>query len=129
MPFYRNWTAVSAQMIKQEALMQHTQSGRRVARLALGLALMTAVPGITTVAAQANDKPAAQGQVPAPEIKTRQENDQTIEEYRIHGKLYAIKITPSHGEPYMLVDHSGDGNFQMERNLRVAIPEWTLLRW
>lgn len=109
--------------------MQHTQSGQRFARLALGLALMTTLPGMTTVAAQADDKPAAQSQAPAPEITTRQEKDQSIEEYRIHGKLYAIKITPSRGEPYMLVDHSGDGNFQMERNLRVAIPEWTLLRW
>ncbi|WP_414500995.1 MULTISPECIES: DUF2782 domain-containing protein [unclassified Zymobacter] len=110
--------------------MQHTQSGRRFARLALGLVVTAAVPGLTTVAAHADDKPAAtQAQQQTPDITTRQEKDQTIEEYRIHGKLYAIKITPSRGEPYMLVDHSGDGNFQMERNLRIAIPEWTLLRW
>lgn len=109
--------------------MQNTQSARRFARLALGLAVMTTVSGITLTTAQAEEQPAAQTQQQSPQITTRQEKDQTIEEYRIHGKLYAIKITPSRGEPYMLVDHSGDGNFQMERNLRVAIPEWTLLRW
>lgn len=109
--------------------MQNPQSARRFARLALGLAVMVAAPSITMTAAQADEQPAAQAQQQSPQITTRQEKDQTIEEYRIHGKLYAIKITPSRGEPYMLVDHSGDGNFQMERNLRVAIPEWTLLRW
>lgn len=66
---------------------------------------------------------------PAPDITTRQEQDRTLEEYRINGRLYAIKITPRQGEPYMLVDHNGDGNFQMERNIHVAVPQWTLIRW
>ena len=108
--------------------MQRTSSRQRLTRLAFGLAVTAATTGaMVSMTAQASEKTAAQAQ--SPEVTSRQEKDQTIEEYRIHGKLYAIKITPRRGAPYMLVDHSGDGNFQMESNVRVAIPEWTLLRW
>ena len=110
--------------------MQRTSSRQRLTRLAFGLAVTAATAGaMVSMTAQAGEKTAAQAQPQSPEITSRQEKDQTIEEYRIHGKLYAIKITPRRGAPYMLVDHSGDGNFQMESNVRVAIPEWTLMRW
>ena len=109
--------------------MQHTQSVQKRVKWALGMVLIAAACGVMPAGAFAKDSSAEQQRPPTPEITTRQEQDQKIEEYRINGKLYAIKITPSRGEPYLLVDHSGDGNFQMERNLRIAVPQWTLLRW
>src|SRR3989338_2466534 len=33
----------------------------------------------------------------APEVTITKETEQTVEEYRVGGKLYMIKITPNHG--------------------------------
>lgn len=67
---------------------------------------------------------------PEPEITIRQEADRTIEEYRINGQLYAIKVTPKVGEPYYLVDSEGDGQLdkRQERG-RLLIPSWILFKW
>jgi len=46
-----------------------------------------------------------------PVVTTRQEGQNKIEEYRVHGKLYAIRVTPKIGAPYTLVDQEGTGNF------------------
>lgn len=67
---------------------------------------------------------------PEPEITIRQEADRTIEEYRINGQLYAIKIIPKVGEPYYLVDSEGDGQLdnRQERG-RLLVPSWILFKW
>ena len=46
-----------------------------------------------------------------PEITIREQGGDKFEEHRIAGRLYAIKVTPSHGVPYFLIDEQGDGNF------------------
>jgi hypothetical protein len=46
-----------------------------------------------------------------PVVSTRQEGDNKIEEYRVHGKLYAIRVTPKVGPPYTMVDPDGKGSF------------------
>ncbi len=67
---------------------------------------------------------------PEPEITIRQEADRTIEEYRVNGQLYAIKVIPKVGEPYYLVDSEGDGQLdkRQERG-RLLIPSWILFKW
>ena len=55
-----------------------------------------------------------------------------IEEFRIAGRIYMIKITPHYGIPYYLIDSSGDGQMdtrKTEVDERIMIPSWTLLRW
>ena len=43
----------------------------------------------------------AQDAVPGdPEVTIRQEGDRTVEEYRVNGFLYAIKVIPNSGAPY-----------------------------
>ncbi|MDR2876525.1 MAG: DUF2782 domain-containing protein [Chromatiales bacterium] len=67
-----------------------------------------------------------------PEVTIIQRNNDTIEEYRIHGQLYMIKVTPHRGVPYYLVDTNGDGNLETRRNnisQHLLIPSWTLFRW
>ena len=44
-----------------------------------------------------------------PEVRIIQKSGQKIEEYRMNGKLYAIKVTPKIGLPYYLVDEDGSG--------------------
>lgn len=82
--------------------------------LALLLALLV---GAMTVSAQAQT-------APEPDITTQQQADRTIEEYRINGRLYAIRIIPPSGKAYFLYDNEGDGNFQRVDAEHVPVPDW-----
>jgi len=57
--------------------------------------------------------------------------EQTVEEYRVGGKLYMIKVTPKIGPPYYLVDDSGDGTFSHYQNLGPGSlpPRWVIHRF
>lgn len=66
-----------------------------------------------------------------PEVTIIQREEGVFEEYRQNGQLYMIKITPSHGFPYYLIDSDGDGSFETRRN-ELDNPEtiqWRLLTW
>jgi hypothetical protein len=67
-----------------------------------------------------------------PDITIIKREKETIQEYRINGRLYMVKITPSIGPSYYLVDNDGDGNMdarrsQLESGLK--IPQWVLFSW
>ena len=66
--------------------------------------------------------------IDAPEVKIIKQKDQTIEEYRIGGKLYMIKVTPKYGPPYYLVDDRGDGKFARQESLDSGfrVPRWII---
>jgi hypothetical protein len=66
-----------------------------------------------------------------PEITIRKEKEQTIEEYRIRGRLYMVKVTPKHGKPYYLVDLNGEGHFirRDEVTSIPIVPQWVLFRF
>lgn len=67
-----------------------------------------------------------------PEVRIIRREDQTIEEYRVHGRLYMIKVTPKNAPPYYLVDSDGDGTMDAspsEIEPRLMIPSWVLFRW
>jgi hypothetical protein len=69
---------------------------------------------------------------PEPEVTTRTEGGQTIQEYRIKGKLYMQRVTPKHGRPYILMDNKGDGTFsRLEQTLdgQVRVPQWVLVEF
>ncbi|NDV13484.1 DUF2782 domain-containing protein [Crenobacter caeni] len=67
---------------------------------------------------------------PEPEVRIIQKGSDKIEEYRINGLLYMIKVTPSIGVPYYLVDEDGSGNLkQIDPTRRVVIPQWVLMRF
>lgn len=73
----------------------------------------------------------AQDETPSgePDVTIRQEGDKTIQEYRINGFLYAIKVTPKIGKPYFLVRADGDSNFIRSDNPDMLIPQWEIFRW
>lgn len=67
---------------------------------------------------------------PEPEVTIRQEKDKTIEEYRINGQLYAIKVTPKNGQPYYLVDSDGNSDLDLRQERgKLIVPKWLLFRW
>ncbi|MEE3214657.1 MAG: DUF2782 domain-containing protein [Pseudomonadota bacterium] len=59
-----------------------------------------------------------------PDVSVRQEAGQILSEYRVNGKLYAIKVEPKGGSTYFLVDRNGDGNFQRQTSDSVDVPGW-----
>ncbi len=65
-----------------------------------------------------------------PEVTIRREGDRTIEEYRVNGFLYAIKITPKVGAPYFLVAVDDDGSFvRADQPQGMRIPSWKIFEW
>jgi len=67
-----------------------------------------------------------------PQVTILKRGTDTVEEYRLAGKLYMIKVTPAHGVPYYLVDREGDGKFTRDdaftgNNIRP--PMWVIFSW
>lgn len=72
------------------------------------------------------------GETIEPEINIIQHEDKTVEEYRLAGKLYAIKVTPVVGPAYYLMDTDGDGSLettQFELSSGLLVPNWILFEW
>ena len=55
----------------------------------------------------------------------------TVEEYRLNGKLYKMRVVPAKGPAYFLVDPKGDGNFSRVEGPapKIAVPTWVLIEW
>lgn len=66
-----------------------------------------------------------------PQVTIIKRGEEKVEEYRIGGKLYMLKVTPPHGVSYYLVDQKGDGQFSRQDNLDsgVRVPQWVLIRF
>ena len=95
-------------------------------------------------AARAQDTPPNLENVPAPppipagvteedfepEVTIIKRGEDTVEEFRVHGKLYMVKVTPPHGTPYYLIDRKGDGVFERETaDPKVSVPLWVIKSW
>ncbi|MEO5702916.1 MAG: DUF2782 domain-containing protein [Gammaproteobacteria bacterium] len=67
-----------------------------------------------------------------PEVTIIQRDEETVEETRINGRLYKIKITPRVGPAYYLFDTDGDGVLETRGNNDITdanIPQWVLFSW
>lgn len=118
-------------------------------RIAIALAAMLAL-GITAPAlAQSTERPKPPGTVPLedvpppppmittqpepePQVSTREESGETVQEYRINNKLYMMRVTPKNGHPYVLMDLKGDGTFTRQDQPvegRLRVPQWVLMEF
>jgi hypothetical protein len=64
-----------------------------------------------------------------PEVTIIKRGTETVEEYRVNGRLYMIKVTPSStGIPYYLLDENGTGKFSRRDDLDnpVKVPMWVI---
>ncbi|AOE82621.1 DUF2782 domain-containing protein [Pseudomonas sp. BN414] len=91
---------------------------------ALNRLLLASLLAIAPVATFAADEPSAE-----PDVTIRQEGDKTIQEYRVNGFLYAIKVTPKNGKPYFLVRADGESNYVRSDNPDMLIPAWEIFSW
>lgn len=65
-----------------------------------------------------------------PQITIVKKKGETIEEYRINGQLYMMKVTPEHGVPYYLHKEDQDGSWINDGPTPpMSIPKWTLFRF
>lgn len=67
-----------------------------------------------------------------PQVTIRKRGDDTVEEYRISGKLYMMKVTPAGGGPsYYLIDERGDGKFARQEGPGTGVrpPMWVIHSW
>ncbi len=76
-------------------------------------------------------QPLMDGESIEPEINIIQKDDRTIEEYRINGQLYMIKVIPAIGLPYYFMDTDGDGSLESKQFELDSgpIPNWILFEW
>jgi len=63
-----------------------------------------------------------------PQVTIVKRANETVEEYRMGGKLYMMKVTPAHGRPYYLIDHRGDGTFSRQDSFDsgLRVPQWVI---
>ncbi len=71
------------------------------------------------------------GEALEPEVTIIETEKETIQEYRVNGRLYMVRITPQAGPPYYLLDLDGDGELDVEEDdiSNLSIPQWVLFRW
>ncbi|HXV11778.1 MAG TPA: DUF2782 domain-containing protein [Burkholderiales bacterium] len=109
----------------------------------LAAALLLAFSPLVWAQADAQSKPPALQPLPEPpppppgyepdpalepQVTIRKRGEDTVEEYRINGRLYMVKVTPPHGTPYYLVDRQGDGVFDRQDDLGTDVrpPMWVI---
>ena len=100
--------------------------------LTLSSSLSFAAPAPPPLPAEEGDKAHAEEDNLEPQVTIIRRAENTIEEYRVNGQLYMVKMTPDVGEPYYLVDTDGDGSLETTRHNLDAnhnIPQWILFRW
>lgn len=63
-----------------------------------------------------------------PQVTITKRGEDKVEEYRVNGKLYMIKVTPPHGTPYYLIDRRGDGTWSRQESLDTGlrVPMWVI---
>jgi len=63
-----------------------------------------------------------------PQVTITKRGEDKVEEFRMNGKLYMLRVTPPHGVSYYLLDNSGDGSWvrQDSRNSGLRVPMWVI---
>ena len=66
-----------------------------------------------------------------PQITIYKRGTDTVEEYRLNGQVYMIKITPATGKPYFMVDNTGKGTFVRHDDYDTGLrpPSWVIFQF
>jgi hypothetical protein len=76
----------------------------------------TLLVALTLGACASMGDPATALPADAEEATRTESNGDVVTEYRVDGRLRALKVTPSRGAPYYLFDRNGDGIVDDERD-------------
>lgn len=71
------------------------------------------------------------GEVPEPEVTIIETDEGQIQQYSINGHVYMVRIVPTSGKPYYLLDLDGDGTMDVRRDRPqdISVPQWVLFSW
>lgn len=64
-----------------------------------------------------------------PQVTITEREGERIEEYRLQGELYMIRVQPDNAPAYYLVDTDGDGHLETrmdELDPKILIPAWVI---
>ena len=66
-----------------------------------------------------------------PQITITKRGGDQVEEYRMNGKLYMIKVTPPNGKTYYLIDRDGSGTMARSDvgGRPTSPPQWVIKRF
>jgi hypothetical protein len=77
--------------------------------------------------------PKIQGEQIEPTVTIREEEGQRVEEYRLNGRVYMVKVTPEGGIPYYYIDNDGDGRLELDTTRSALDPVrpvyWKVKEW
>ena len=67
----------------------------------------------------------------SPQVNIKTKGEDKVEEYRIRGKLYKMRVVPAVGPAYWLVDPKGDGSFVRVDgpSPHIAVPMWVIVEF
>jgi hypothetical protein len=76
---------------------------------------------------------ASDAELEEPQVTIIKKGEDQVEEYRMHGELYMMKVTPAHGVPYYLMREDQDSGWSRIDSGPAAmppvIPKWILFRF
>lgn len=67
-----------------------------------------------------------------PDVTIIRRGRETVTEYRVNGRLRAIKVEPENAPAYYLMDTDGDGDLETRKSAYgpdFLIPMWLILSW
>lgn len=90
-------------------------------------------PGLQPVDSVPPPPPMRSGEVLEPVVTLVHDSRGLVREYRVGGRLVAVKISPGSGAPeYYLVDADGDGQLETRRNdfgSDIMVNSWLIFSW
>lgn len=118
-------------------------AGKVLAAVTAGLVLSATLAAQDDLEKPPPIPPETEGDVPVPPkvpqeqieptVTIREEENRLIEEYRMNGQVYMVKITPKGGIPYYYIDTDGDGQLELDMDKRALNPvqpvHWKIKEW
>jgi hypothetical protein len=64
-------------------------------------------------------------------VTTRKSGTDTIQEFRLKGKMYKQRVQPASGPAYYLVDEKGEGKWTRVDgpDAKISVPMWVVKEW
>ncbi|TRZ92923.1 MAG: DUF2782 domain-containing protein [Rhodocyclaceae bacterium] len=96
--------------------------------VALNVAAQTRTPKLEPIPEPPPAPPGLLNEGMEPQVTITKRGEDKVEEFRMSGKLYMLKVTPPNGVSYYLIDNQGDGKWsrQDSRDSGLRVPMWVL---
>lgn len=94
---------------------------------ALPAAAQNKLPDLQPLPEPPPPPPGASDQSFEPQVTITKRGENKVEEYRMNGKLYMLKVTPPGGTPYYLIDRQGNGTWVRDSTDKgLVVPQWVI---